>query len=296
MASPETTEALRDSKVHPRGLYTVSFTEMWGRFSCYGMRALLVRFMIGAVRGGLGLTDKVATAIYGLYTAGVYLSALPGGWIADRFLGAQRSVWYGGIMIAAGQFLLLIPRPETFYLGLLCVVCGTGLLKPNISAIVGELYPEGGARRDAGFDDILLPRARRLDHLVNGPVAPVEKPCTKPDRSIVDHLGPLVGQQFSATSMRGDEAFRHGKNLRITPDGGARRFRPWRGSSGVPGTQCPRGGRSRTRNFSAFFWYNFKQSFETVQEGKRCSEPKTGMTRGSREGRRRAGKDGSSSP
>jgi len=137
---------------HPRGLYTLFFTEMWERFSYYGMRALLVLFMVDAVKhGGLGMTDGTATAIYGLYTAAVYLAALPGGWVADRFLGAQRSVWYGGIVIACGQFTLAIPRTETFYLGLLLVVLGTGLLKPNVSAIVGELYPEGGARRDAGF-------------------------------------------------------------------------------------------------------------------------------------------------
>jgi POT family proton-dependent oligopeptide transporter len=136
---------------HPRGLATLFFTEMWERFSYYGMRALLVLFMVDAVRGGMGLTDEVATAIYGLYTAGVYLACLPGGWIADRVLGAQRSVWYGGIVIAAGHFTLAIPRTETFYLGLVLLVIGTGLLKPNISAIVGELYPEGGARRDAGF-------------------------------------------------------------------------------------------------------------------------------------------------
>jgi POT family proton-dependent oligopeptide transporter len=137
---------------HPRGLYTLFLTEMWERFSYYGMRALLVLFMVDAVRhGGLGMTDQVATSIYGLYTAAVYLAALPGGWVADRFLGAQRSVWYGGLVIASGQFTLAIPRTETFYLGLLLVVAGTGLLKPNISAVVGELYPEGGARRDAGF-------------------------------------------------------------------------------------------------------------------------------------------------
>ena len=137
---------------HPRGLYTLFFTEMWERFSYYGMRALLVLFMVDAVkRGGLGLTDETATAIYGLYTAAVYLAALPGGWVADRFLGAQRSVWYGGIVIACGHFTLAIPGTETFYLGLLLVVLGTGLLKPNVSAMVGELYPEGGARRDAGF-------------------------------------------------------------------------------------------------------------------------------------------------
>jgi POT family proton-dependent oligopeptide transporter len=125
---------------------------MWERFSYYGMRALLVLFMVDAVEHrGLGLTDVTATAIYGLYTAAAYLAALPGGWVADRFLGAQRSVWYGGVVIACGHFTLAVPRTETFYLGLLLVVLGTGLLKPNVSAIVGELYPEGGARRDAGF-------------------------------------------------------------------------------------------------------------------------------------------------
>ena len=137
---------------HPRGLATLFFTEMWERCSYYGMRALLVLFMTTAVQqGGLGFSDKLAGAIYGLYTAAVYLAALPGGWVADRLLGAQRSVWLGGAVIALGHFTLAVPRIEAFYLGLLLVALGTGLLKPNISAIVGKLYPEGGARRDAGF-------------------------------------------------------------------------------------------------------------------------------------------------
>jgi len=137
---------------HPRGLYTLFFTEMWERFSYYGMRALLVLFMVDAVEhGGLGFDDKTATSIYGLYTAFVYLAALPGGWVADRLLGAQRSVWIGGIIIAVGHFTLAIPTFQTFFLGLMFIVLGTGLLKPNISAIVGQLYPEGGGRRDAGF-------------------------------------------------------------------------------------------------------------------------------------------------
>jgi proton-dependent oligopeptide transporter, POT family len=137
---------------HPRGLYTLFFTEMWERFSYYGMRALLVLFMVDSVQtGGLGMTEQTATAIYGLYTAAVYLAALPGGWVADRLLGAQRAVWLGGITIAAGHFTLAIPSIQTFYLGLILIVLGTGLLKPNISAIVGQLYPEGGGRRDAGF-------------------------------------------------------------------------------------------------------------------------------------------------
>jgi POT family proton-dependent oligopeptide transporter len=139
------------SQKHPRALYTLFFTEMWERFSYYGMRALLVLFMVDAVRGGMGLTDKVATSVYGLYTAAVYLMSLPGGWLSDRIFGPQRTVWYGGIIIALGHFTLAIPRHETFYLGLVLVVIGSGILKPNMSALVGELYPEGGSRRDAGF-------------------------------------------------------------------------------------------------------------------------------------------------
>lgn len=137
---------------HPRGLATLFFTEMWERFSYYGMRALLVLYMAAAIReGGMGLTDEVAAAIYGLYVAGVYLFALPGGWIADRMIGLQNAIWYGGILITLGHFSLAIPTTSTFYIGLVLIVLGTGLLKPNISAIVGDLYPEGGARRDAGF-------------------------------------------------------------------------------------------------------------------------------------------------
>ena len=137
---------------HPPGLSTLFFTEMWERFSYYGMRALLVLFMVAAIEsGGLGLTDGVATAIYGLYTAGVYLACLPGGWVADRMLGAKRAVWIGGIIIALGHLILAIPAVQTFYLGLVVVVIGTGLLKPNVSALVGSLYPEGSQKRDAGF-------------------------------------------------------------------------------------------------------------------------------------------------
>ncbi len=136
---------------HPRGLYTLFFTEMWERFSYYGMRALLVLFMVDAVRGGRGMDDKTATAIYGLYTAAVYLMSLPGGWLADRLLGAQRAVWYGGMIIALGHFTLALPWTQTFYLGLVFVVVGSGTLKPNMSGLVADLYPEGGARRDAGF-------------------------------------------------------------------------------------------------------------------------------------------------
>lgn len=141
-----------NAPTHPRGIYTLFFTEMWERLSYYGMRALLVLFMVDAVKnGGLGLTDKSATAIYGLYTAAVYLTALPGGWVGDRLLGAKGGVWWGGLIITLGHLILGVQRTETFYLGLMLVALGSGLLKSNMSALVGQLYPEGGTRRDAGF-------------------------------------------------------------------------------------------------------------------------------------------------
>lgn len=137
---------------HPRGLVTLFFTEMWERMSYYGMRALLVLFMVDQVqRGGMGLTDEIATAIYGVYTAAVYLVALPGGWMADRLLGGQRAVWVGGIIIMSGHFVLAVPSVAAFYMGLILVVLGTGLLKPNISALVGQLYSPTDPRRDGGF-------------------------------------------------------------------------------------------------------------------------------------------------
>jgi POT family proton-dependent oligopeptide transporter len=137
---------------HPRGLATLFFTEMWERFSFYGMQALLVLFMTEQVaRGGFGLDDQTATAIYGIYTAFVYLVALPGGWIADRLWGARRAIFVGGIIIMSGHFVLAIPGTAAFFAGLLLVVLGTGLLKPNVSAVVGELYAPNDPRRDAGF-------------------------------------------------------------------------------------------------------------------------------------------------
>jgi proton-dependent oligopeptide transporter, POT family len=137
---------------HPRGLATLFFTEMWERFSYYGMRAILILFMTASTAtGGLGLDVATAGIIYGLYTAGAYMAALPGGWIADRFLGLQRAVLVGGVLIAAGNALLVVPTAISFYSGLASIVAGTGLLKPNVSAIVGQLYPGGDSRRDAGF-------------------------------------------------------------------------------------------------------------------------------------------------
>ena len=137
---------------HPRGLSTLFFTEMWERFSFYGMRALLILFMTAApAAGGLGFDAVTAGAIYGLYTASVYMFTLPGGWIADKLIGPQRAVLYGGIIIAAGHFSMAVPGLTTFYLGLVLIVLGTGLLKGNVSVIVGRLYSANDVRRDAGY-------------------------------------------------------------------------------------------------------------------------------------------------
>ena len=138
---------------HPRGLATLFFTEMWERFSYYGMRALLLLFMVASVEnGGMGLDDRTGGAIYGLYTMFVYLMALPGGWLADKFFGLRKSIFYGGCIIALGHICLAFPFTGTFFIGLLLIVIGTGLLKPNISSMVGEIYPpEEQVKRDAGF-------------------------------------------------------------------------------------------------------------------------------------------------
>jgi len=138
---------------HPIGLFVLFLTEMWERFSYYGMRAILFLYMIEQVsKGGMQLSDKEAGAIYGIYTASVYLLSLPGGWLADNVFGQKKAIFYGGIIIIIGHLILAIPGNNIiFYIGLCIVSIGTGALKPNISSLVGELYPEGGARRDAAF-------------------------------------------------------------------------------------------------------------------------------------------------
>lgn len=142
---------------HPKGLSTLFFTEMWERFSYYGIRPLMVLFMTAAItdkNAGFGFDRPTASAIVGIYAACVYLASLPGGWIADRLLGLRRAIWYGACLISAGHIAIalsaFLPR-QFFFIGLILIVMGTGLLKPNVSAIVGDLYPEGGSRQDAGF-------------------------------------------------------------------------------------------------------------------------------------------------
>jgi proton-dependent oligopeptide transporter, POT family len=136
----------------PIGLASLFLTELWERFTYYGIQSLLILFMVApAAKGGLGLDDKSSAAIYGLYVGSTYLLGLLGGWIADRLAGAQRAVIAGGILIALGNTLLALGGTAIFFVGLLVIAMGVGLLKPNVSALVATLYPEGGARRDAGF-------------------------------------------------------------------------------------------------------------------------------------------------
>ncbi|WP_206484661.1 peptide MFS transporter [Thalassotalea sp. G2M2-11] len=147
-----TTQSAKTFFGQPEGLQTLFLTEMWERMSYYGMRMLLVLFMTATLQdGGLGLTVASAAAIYGLYTGSVYFMGLPGGWISDRLLGGQRAVWYGGIIIMCGHIILAFPSDKTFFIGLIVVILGTGLLKPNIGAMVGQLYSEEDKRRDSGY-------------------------------------------------------------------------------------------------------------------------------------------------
>ena len=137
---------------HPTGLRVLFFTEMWERMSYYGMRGILVLFMTASIsNGGLDFNNASASAIYGIYAAAVYLATLPGGWIGDNILGQQKTILYGGVVIMFGHLALAIPSMNFFYLGLTLVVIGTGLLKPNISAIVGGLYENNPSMREAGF-------------------------------------------------------------------------------------------------------------------------------------------------
>ena len=137
---------------HPRGLTTLFFTELWERFSYYGMRAILVLYMVALPeQGGLGFDTKRAASIYGTYTMSVYLTALPGGLIADKWLGARLAVLLGGIVIACGHFTMVFQSTNFLYAGMTLIAIGTGLLKPNISAMVGGLYRENDPRRDSGF-------------------------------------------------------------------------------------------------------------------------------------------------
>jgi POT family proton-dependent oligopeptide transporter len=139
---------------HPMGLYVLFFTEMWERFSYYGMRAILVLYLVTQTDGlnpGLGWTDGEALALYGWYTMMVYVMSIPGGIIADRFIGQKKAVYVGGVLLLIGHSVLAIEQSWAFYSGLVLIVLGVGMLKPNISTMVGGLYKRGDVRRDKGF-------------------------------------------------------------------------------------------------------------------------------------------------
>ncbi|MFR9711153.1 peptide MFS transporter [Paenibacillus sp. MB22_1] len=138
---------------HPKGLFTLFFTEFWERFSYYGMKAILTYYMYYELsRGGLGMEESVALAIMSIYGSLVYMSGIIGGWFADRIFGESKAVFYGGILIMLGHIALAIPESvPLFFVSMVLIVLGTGLLKPNVSSVVGELYSEHDQRRDAGF-------------------------------------------------------------------------------------------------------------------------------------------------
>ena len=139
---------------HPKGLFVLFFTEMWERFSYYGMRAILVLYLVTQTTGdnpGLGWSDIDALALYGWYTMLVYVASIPGGWIADRLIGQKKSVLIGGLTLCLGHCILAVEEMWAFYSGLGLIIAGVGLLKPNISTMVGGLYDHGDSRRDKGF-------------------------------------------------------------------------------------------------------------------------------------------------
>lgn len=138
---------------HPKGLFTLFFTEFWERFSYYGMRAILVFYMYYEVtKGGLGFPEELALSIMSIYGSLVYMSGIIGGWLADRILGTSKSVFYGGVLIMLGHIALAVPGSKAlFFISMILIVLGTGLLKPNVSSMVGEIYSEKDNRRDSGF-------------------------------------------------------------------------------------------------------------------------------------------------
>ncbi|BBU38033.1 hypothetical protein APP_03250 [Aeribacillus pallidus] len=138
---------------HPKGLFTLFFTEFWERFSYYGMRAILLYYMYYEVsKGGLGIDEATAASIMAIYGSLVYMSGTIGGWIADRLLGTSKTVFYGGILIMLGHIVLSFPgNIEALFISMTLIVLGTGLLKPNVSSVVGDLYADNDARRDSGF-------------------------------------------------------------------------------------------------------------------------------------------------
>jgi len=156
MSSTDTLNSQKQIFGHPAGLYVLFFTEMWERFSYYGMRAILVLYLVAestpdTINPGLNWETGAALSLYGTYTMLVYVASIPGGWIADNILGQKKSVLYGGILLVLGHSILAVEEMWAFYTGLGLIIAGVGMLKPNISSMVGGLYAQGDVRRDDGF-------------------------------------------------------------------------------------------------------------------------------------------------
>lgn len=140
-------------KGHPKGLYLLFFTEMWERFSYYGMRGILILYLTKSLmEGGLGIDPQQATLIYGFFTGFVYFTPLIGGWLADNYIGQRKAITIGGVIMMIGQLVLFMLNTQTgLYIGLLLLIIGNGFFKPNISTLVGGLYKDGDPRRDSAF-------------------------------------------------------------------------------------------------------------------------------------------------
>ena len=156
MINADTLNSQKQIFGHPAGLYVLFFTEMWERFSYYGMRAILVLYLVAestpdTINPGLNWETGAALSLYGTYTMLVYVASIPGGWIADNILGQKKSVLYGGILLVLGHSILAVEEMWAFYTGLGLIIAGVGMLKPNISSMVGGLYTQGDIRRDDGF-------------------------------------------------------------------------------------------------------------------------------------------------
>ena len=200
-------EVVQQKKGHPKGLYLLFFTEMWERFSYYGMRAILILYLTKKlVEGGLGMDEKNAMLLYGYFAGFVYFTPLIGGWLADRYLGKRLAVTIGGITMMLGQFVLFALNSTTgLYIGLLLLIIGNGFFKPNISTLVGGLYEEGDSRRDAAFTIFYMGinLGAMIAPLVIGVVTDNMFATTNEDGSIADGyrygflvsgLGMLLGQ------------------------------------------------------------------------------------------------------
>jgi POT family proton-dependent oligopeptide transporter len=270
-----TTATTKQVNGHPKGLYLLFATEMWERFSYYGMRGLLMLYMTkSAIEGGLGFSDDNAGLIYGIYTGLVYLTPIFGGWLADTYLGQRKSITIGGITMAIGQFCLFASSAESmsmFYLGLLLLILGNGFFKPNISTVVGQLYPEGDKRKDAAFTIFYMGinLGAFLAPLVCGFLAEDYFAVKNPDGSVLSYgfgygflaagIGMILGQLLfnsQAKSMLGD--------LGVVP--GAKQQKATQ-STNEPLTAVEKSRLSVIvimMLFNIFFWAGFEQAGSSI--------------------------------